>query len=220
MPLVVLGAIRFKSNIQLKAWLFWILLSLLLAIISPNAFLNILPYRWILLLTYPLAFYAAEAFRSVKRNSYKVGIGLILATLSLGFMVLPNNNALFYYDAFPTYVPKSMLQNTVPLADCEDTVNALQWLRSNMSNNASLIVHDAFYGWASLILNRDQLIPYGFNDPQAVAQKLEETGSVYTLYLIWWVNGSGWYGQPSMPSSFRQVYHSGRIAVFTFVFSS
>jgi hypothetical protein len=215
-PLLVLGARRFKSNLQLKAWIFWIFLSLLLVIISPNACFAFLPYRWILLLTYPLAFYAAEAFGGIKRNLYKVGVGLILATLSVGFMVLPNNTALAYYDAFPAYVPKSMLQNTVPLSDCQDTINALQWARSNMPSNAHLLVHDVFYGWASLTLNSSQLIRYGFGNPETVAQKLAENGSVYSLYLIWWVNGSGWYGQSSVSSAFRQLYQSGRIAIFTF----
>ena len=145
---------------------------------------------------------------------------MILTILIVSFMVLPNNAVLFYYDAFPTYVPKSMLQNTVPLSDCQDTVNALQWLRDNMPNNSRLLVHDVFYGWASLTLNSSQLISYGFGNPEIVAQELEENDSVFSLYLIWWVNGVGWYGQPSIASTFRQVYQSGRIAVFTFVFPS
>ena len=217
-PLLVLGVRRFKSNLQLKAWILWIFLTLLLIIISPNFLFAVPPYRWILLLTYPLAFYAAEAFSRIKRNLYKLGIGLILATLSVGFMVLPNNNALFYYDTFPAYVPKSMLQNTVPFSDCQDTANALQWAQNNMPSNAHLLVHDVFYGWASLTLNNSQLIRYGFGNPETVAQKLEENGSVYPLYLIWWVNGSGWYGQSSVSSAFKQVYQSGRIAVFTVYF--
>ena len=89
-----------------------------------------------------------------------------------------------------------------------------------MPSNASLLVHDVFYGWASLTLSSGQLISYGFGDPEAVAQKLDESGLVFPLYLIWWVNGSGWYGQLSVSSAFRQVYQSGRIAVFTFVFRS
>ena len=217
-PLVVLGAKKSKSNLQLQAWIFWIFLSLLLAIISPNAFLAV-PYRWTMLLTYPLAFYAADAFAGLKLNLYKVSVGLMLATFSVGFMVLPNNSALPYYNAFPTYIPKSMLQNTVPLSDGQDTVNALQWAGSNMPVNAHLLVHYAFHGWASLTLDDNQLIPYGFSNPEMVAQKLVENGSTYPLYLIWWINGSGWYGQPTVSSVFRQIYQSGRIAIFTFTSS-
>ncbi|MCW4047212.1 MAG: hypothetical protein NWE99_06585 [Candidatus Bathyarchaeota archaeon] len=219
-PLLILGYRRFKTNLQLKAWIFWIFLSLLLIFISPNAFFNVFPYRWIILLTYPLAFYATAAFGGLKLNSYKgatlLFTSLLIGTLSLGFLGLPNGTTFSYYDAFPTYVPKSMLQNTVPLTDCQDTTNALQWVRDNMPSNAHLLVHDAFYGWASLTLNSSQLIYYGYNNPEITAQKLEEKGSAYSLYLIWWANGSGWYGQSSVSSAFRQVYQSGRMTVFIY----
>jgi hypothetical protein len=215
-PLLVLGARRFKGNLQLKVWIFWIFLSLLLVIVSPSAFFAVFPYRWTLLLTYPLAFYAAEGFASLKLNAYKAGVGLMLATLSVGFMILPNTLAFPYFGLFTLYVPSSMLQNTVSLSDSQDTVNALQWVRNNMPSDARLLVHDVFYGWASLTLDGSQLIRYGYGNPEAMAQKLEENGSVYHLYLIWWINGSGWHGQPTVSSAFRQVYESGRLAVFTY----
>ena len=85
-----------------------------------------------------------------------------------------------------------------------------------MPSDARLLVHDVFYGWASLTLDGSQLIPYGYGNPETVAQKLEENGSEYQLCLIWWISGSGWRGQPTVSSAFRQVYQSGRIAVFTF----
>jgi hypothetical protein len=216
LPLVVLGFRRLRSNLQLKVWVCWILVLLLLVIISPNAFFAVFPYRWTLLLTYPLAFYAAEAFTGLRLNAYKLGAGLILATFSLGFMVLPNNLAFPYYVAFPLYVPTSMLQNTVPLSDSQDTANALQWVRNNMPSDARLLVHDAFYGWASLTLDHDQLVPYEYGNPETIAQELVENGSEYQLYLIWWVNGSGWHGQPTVSSAFGEVYESGRIAVYEY----
>jgi hypothetical protein len=218
-PLLVLGVRRFKGNLQLKVWISWIFLSLLLVVVSPSAFFAVFPYRWTLLLTFPLAFYAAEGFASLKLNVYKAGVGLMLATLSVGFMVLPNSLAFPYFGLFTLYVPSSMLQNTVSLSDSRDTVNALQWVRNNMPSDARLLVHDVFYGWASLTLDGSQLIPYGYGNPETMAQKLEENGSEYKLYLVWWVDGSGWHGQPTVPSAFSEVYESGRIAVFTYNYS-
>lgn len=215
-PLLVRSARRFKANLQLKVWISLIFFFMLIAFISPNTFIAVPPYRWILLLTYPLAFYAADAFTFLKSNSHKAAIGLMLVALSVGFVALPNNLAFPYYAAYPTYVPTSMLQNTVSLSDSQDTANALQWVQNNMPGNAHLLVHDAFYGWASLCLNADQLITYGYGNPETMAQNLTENGSEYQLYLIWWVNGSGWHGQPTVPSVFRQVYESGRIAVFIY----
>jgi hypothetical protein len=214
LPLVVLGVRRFGSNLQLNAWVLCIFIVLSLAI--ANVFIAVLPYRWILLLTYPLTFYAAEGFASLKVNAHKAGVGLMLAILSVSFMVLPNTSAFPYFGLFTLYVPSSMLQNTVSLSDSQDTVNALQWVRNNMPSDARLLVHDVFYGWASLTLDGGQLILYGYGNPETMAQKLEENGSEHLLYLIWWINGSGWHGQLTVSSAFRQVYESGRIAVFTY----
>jgi hypothetical protein len=214
LPLVVLGVRRFGSNLQLNVWVLCVFIALSLAI--ANVFIAVLPYRWILLLTYPLAFYAAEAFANIKLNAYKAGVGLMLAILSVGFIALPTNSPFPYYVAFTKYVPTSMLQNTVSLSDSQDTANALQWIQNNMPSDAHLLVHDAFYGWASLTLDRSRLIPYGYDDPEGTAQKLIENGSENPLYLIWWVNGTGWHGQPTVSSAFRQAYKSGRIAVFIY----
>ena len=215
-PLLLLSARRFGKNLQLSAWVCWVLLAVLLAMISPSASFNVLPYRWILFLTYPLAFFAADAFARLKLNLYKVGVGLMLATLSLGFIFLPNSMPFPYFTLFPSYVPTSMLQNTVSLSDCQGTVNALSWAKANMNNNSRLLVHDAFHGWASLTLDSDQVIPYGYANPAAYAQSLVDNGSKDQLYLIWWVNGSGWNGQPTVSSVFNQVYVSGKIAVYAY----
>jgi len=214
-PLLVLGARRFRSNLQLKAWIFLILIMLLSVIISLNAFLAVLPYRWTLLLTYPLAFYAAEGFAGLKLNVYKAGVGLMLATLSLGFIVLPSISPFPYYVAYPTYVPTSMLQNTVPVADCQDTTNALLWLKNNMDGNARLLTHTVFYGWALLALNESQVVLYEYGNPGDTAKIVSEEG-YSQIYLIWWTSGQGWHGQSTLPSSFEEVYQSGKITVYSY----
>jgi hypothetical protein len=217
-PLLVFGARRFKSNIQLKTWILWSIIPLLLVVLSPTPLLigGVLPYRWTLLLTYPLAFYAIEGLSRIKWNWYKVGVGLILAILSVGFLALPNNSALSYFGYYPSYVPKSMLQNTMQLSDCQDTVNALSWARGNMPGNGYLLVHEAFQGWAVLNLNSNRLIFYNFQNPEEFAQKQQESNPSNSLYLIWWVNGTGWYNQSTIPASFNELYHSGNIAIYKY----
>jgi hypothetical protein len=218
LPFLVFGVRRLKSNIQLKAWIIWSFIPILFVLV-PNVFIGgVLPYRWILMLTYPLAFYAAEGFSAIKWNWYKIGVATILIILSVSFFASPNNYAASYYGNFPSYVPKSMLQNTVPLSDCQDTVNALVWAQNNMPNNANLLVHQAFYGWATLTININRLIYYGFNNPVEMAQNKSSSSNV--LYLIWWVNGTGWYGQPNLPESFIELYHSGNIAVYNYSVTS
>ena len=217
LPLLVFGARKFKGNLHLNAWVVWILVALSIVIVSPNVSFTVVPYRWTLLLVYPLVFFAAEAFAGLKLNLYKLGTGLILATFSLGFMVLPNISAFPYYGHFSLYVPTSMLQNTVTLSDCQDTVNALQWIENRIDDSeARLLVHDVFYGWASLTLDNDQLIPYGYETPELVAQELVANCSESLLYLIWWTTGNGWHGQPTVSSMFEEVYETGNIAVYSY----
>jgi hypothetical protein len=221
LPLVALGFKRFKGNLQLKAWILWVLIALLSAIISPNAFVAALPYRWILLLTYPLAFFAADGFARLrldvlKTGVLKVGMGVVLVTLSLSFLVLPYSLAFPYFSFGSVYTPVSMLHNTMPLSDCQDTVNALHWVGSRLDNGSRLLVHDAFYGWAVLTLDGGHVLCYGYDNPASYAQRLVDSGSTGRLYLIWWVNGGGWCGQPTVSSVFEEVYASGEIAVYVY----
>jgi hypothetical protein len=180
----------------------------------------VLPFRWILLLTYPLSFYAVEGFFAIKWNwqkiVYKIAVGFIIALLTVSFMVLPNSGASGYFGAYPTYVPKSMLQNTIQLSDCQDTANALLWAKNNMPPNGYLLVHEAFYGWATLSFNSSQLLPYFFSNPADVVGSIHHDNPSGQLYLIWWVNGTGWYGQPTVSASFNELYHSGNIAIYQY----
>ena len=222
-PLLIFGARGLKGNIQLKAWVIWLLIPLLLVIVSPNNLFigGVLPFRWAMLLTYPLSFYVVEGLFSIKWNwyktFYKVAIGLIIAILSVGFMVLPNNDSLSYFGNYPTYIPKSMLQNTVQLSDCQDTTNALLWAQNNIPANGYLLVHQAFYGWATLYFDLNRLNPYFFANLTNIASNIQENSTSNPLYLIWWINGSGWYGQPNVPASFSEIYHSNNIAVYKYL---
>ena len=61
-PLLIFGLRGSKSNIHFKAWVLWAVIPVLLVILSPKTFFlgGVLPFRWILLLTYPLSFLAVE----------------------------------------------------------------------------------------------------------------------------------------------------------------
>jgi hypothetical protein len=83
-----------------------------------------------------------------------------------------------------------------------------------MPSHASLLTHSAFYGWATYIVDGSRLINYGFQDPVKAAQ--ENSKSSNELYLIWWVNGTGWYGQTTLPESFKELYNSGNIAIYNY----
>jgi hypothetical protein len=223
LPLVLVGIWRLK-NFQIRSWLMVSLILLWVPMVSPS---NL---RWVIMLTYPLAFCAVEALSRLRFVSWKrfgftlrrigvICLVLVVSTLSLSFMVMPPQNPFPYFsesvNSYVYQIPTSMLQNTISKAYCADTVTALQWFRDNINSGAVLLTHRAFYGWAMLTVNADQLVLYEYDNPANSANVLAQEGQS-KIYLIWWVNGKGWYGQPTVPSSFDEVYHSGEIAIYTY----
>jgi hypothetical protein len=213
-PIALLGSKR-RINPDLEAWILWTLIAVSASVVSATVFFGILPYRWILLLTFPLAFVAVEGFGQLRKRRDKLVITAVLIFLSFSFVALPSGFTLPYLSAFSHYGPTSMLQNTVSLSDCQDTLNALHWVGENGGNDSCLLTHDAFYGWAVLANNNEKLIPYGYDDPEVTATELIRNGSGYRVYLIWWINGTGWHGLVNVPKSFNEVYRSGKIAIYS-----
>jgi hypothetical protein len=224
LPLVLVSLWRL-GNLQLRSWLLLSLILLLLPIASVS------PYRWILMLTYPFAFYATDALsrlKSIKWKRFKFTVHriailyLVLSTviLSFGFIFMASEKPFLYFNSahFNNYVyqiPSSMLQNTISITDCQDTVNALQWFKDNVNSSALLLTHTVFYSWALSTLNQDQVVNYGFGNPATAAVSVAQEGHSQ-IYLIWWINGQGWYAQPTLPSSFHEVYQSGKIAIYSY----
>lgn len=224
LPLVIISARRF-GNFQMRTWILLIFIASLIPMVSPS---NL---RWTMMLTYPLAFYVSEALSRLKAINWKrfkltvhrvAILYLVLSTaiLSLGFMLKPPETPLSYFDArqYNSYIyqiPSSMKQNTVSLTDCNDTTNALQWFKNNINGNALLLTHRAFYGWALSTVNRGQVVLYEYDNPANAAQTLSQEGHDQ-IYLIWWENGQGWYAQPTVSSSFKEVYNSGKIAIYNY----
>ena len=224
LPFIIIGLWRFR-NLQMGSWL---VVSLILLFLP---FASVSPYRWLLMLTYPLAFYTIECLSGLKSSKlkrfkisiYKIALFyLILSTaiFSFGFMFMNSEEPFFYFspaqfNSYSNQIPSSMLQNTLPLSDCQSTINSLQWFKNNVDSSALLLTHTAFYGWALLTLNENQVRNYGFGTPTTGRNQFAQE-RYSQIYLIWWVNGQGWYGQPSLPSAFHQVYQSGKIAIYSY----
>lgn len=206
----ILAGIKHLRSLELKIAFFWCLLMPFSSIFSPCA------YRWTLMLVFPAAFFAVEGFGRFGSRLWKKSVGVFLILLSVSFVLLPAEVAFPYFWVFPSYVPSSMLQNSVPLRDCGDVVRALSWVVINIGSNGVLLVHDAFHGWALLYLNdSDRVVCYGYENPEEVALEKFENG-YSRLFLVWWVAGEGWHGWASLPSCFVEVFRSNRIAVYTY----
>lgn len=224
MPLALLS-IKHLGSFQLRSWL---ILTLLLLLV-PFAFVS--PYRWLILLIYPFAFYIAESLtmlKPVRLRCFKIPLQkiallyLVSSTviLSIGYIFMPPEEPFVYFN--PDYVncyqyqiPTSMLQNTISIADLRSTTEALQWFKSSENETALLLTHTVFYSWALLSLNENQVRTYGFEEPDKAADLATRDG--YTeIYVIWWINGRGWYALPTLPTSFIEVYHAGEIAIYKY----
>jgi hypothetical protein len=228
LPLTLIGIRRFR-NLQLESWLLISLILMLLPIASVS------PYRWVLMLTYPLTFFATDALsriRSIKWKRYwftvqKIAIiYLVLSTiiLSFGFIFATSEKPFTYFNPsqfnyYAFQIPSSMLQNTISLTDCQGTSNAIQWFKDNSNSSSLLLTHTVFYSWALLTLNESQVRNYGFEEADKAAMAAAQEGHSQ-LYLIWWGKGQGWYSQPTLPSSFQEVYQSGKIAIYNYTATS
>ncbi|MFB3889447.1 MAG: hypothetical protein ACE14S_08140 [Candidatus Bathyarchaeia archaeon] len=224
LPLAILSFRRFR-DFQMRTWLVLILIASLIPLVSPS---NL---RWIMMLIYPLAFYVAEGMSRLRSMPWKwfkmtalkaaaVYLAVTTAVLSLGFMMDTPENPLPYFNpgqlnGYIYQIPSSMLQNTVSISDCADTAKAFAWFRDNAADDAVMLAHRAFYGWAMLTLNERQVVLYEYDNPVQVAEALAQSGQSH-LYVVWWISGLGWYGQSSLSSDFEEVYRVGRMAVYAY----
>jgi hypothetical protein len=222
-PLAVLSIKHFK-NFQMQSWIVLIFLAAFVPMVSPSGL------RLIMLLVYPLVFYAVDGLSVLKNVRWPrfgktvLGAGMaylaaITVILSVGFMVMPAETPFPYFSAGGLnshiyQIPSSMLQNSVPISDCQGVEDAVQWVKGHMDQNSLLLSHRAFYGWELSAINAGQVLLYEYDNPAQVAGNL--TGTYSNVFLIWWVDGKGWYGLPTVPSVFHEVYHSGNIAVYTY----
>jgi hypothetical protein len=208
LPFILIGIKHFR-NLELRIWLFWCLILPLSSIFSPYA------YRWTLLLIFPAAFFAIEGFGRFDSKLWKKLLSGVLILLSGSFILLPAEFAFPYFGIFTSYVPSSMLQNSIPLCDCRDVETALLWTRNILASDGILLVHDAFHGWALTFLDRSRVTCYGYENPKETAEKMFSNG-YNRLFLVWWVPGEGWHKWTTLPSCFVEIFRSNRIAIYTY----
>jgi hypothetical protein len=245
LPLVVLGFRDLKDWI-LKYWLVWCaVVPLLLAIFPslPLYFWN----RWVYLLVYPLLFFAVagldELWRlqsdhklKVKRLFPKV-VAIIYVLLLLvlsGFYLAeaPDNQISLFSAANPylTFIPSSMLQNTIPISDNPALENCFNWINNNSPNDSAVIVHYALYNLAAIYVRDRTVVSVDSNssmwvflnnetvlvDGMVSASRQAIASGNSSVYTVWWTNNEGWYKVATLPPEFYQVYQYGRMAVYMY----
>src|SRR5205807_765815 len=87
----------------------------------------------------------------------------------------------------------------------------------DMQDSSVLITHEGIYGWAREYLPgySDRVVNYGHASPILGVQMARSAGYSKIL-MIWWVNGSGWYGQRDVPSGFSPLTVDGNMAIYQY----
>lgn len=219
-PFLFFG-IRKVTNRPLQIWT-----ALSIAIVASRLF----PYygpiqisnRWSLLLDIPVCIYGAaglvRAFRThwhlpfSPRILFSAVLILMLASATL-YISLPAESAFSYYTEYPSFVPSSMIQSSIPLSQMANLRTLLSWVALNMGPDTILITHQAIYGWARTYVRSENIVNYGFASPLEGLNQARTAGYKSVL-MIWWNNGSGWYGQQTVPNGFIQTVTAGDLALF------
>ncbi len=245
LPLVAIGFRGLKDWI-LKYWIVWCVIAPLLLAVFPS-----LPLyywnRWVNLLVYPLLFFAVAGldklwhFQSMRKKKLKrlipkaVALSYVVLLLALsGFYLAasPENQIPLFSSANPylSFIPSSMLQNTLPISDNPALVNCFNWVNTHSSNDSAVVIHYALYNLANIYVHGPVVIQVKTDAPMWVFLNNETVlvdGMVgvsrqalvagnSSVYTVWWINGEGWYQVSTLPPEFTQVYQYGQMAVYKF----
>jgi len=191
--------------------------------------------RWMLMLVFPLTYYAVNGFVKILHSTMpaalslrplgalKVGTraakGLVLVSVVCGFVFMTSpmflgRGGVFALPTTVVYIPSTMLCNTVPLVDVDGVVEAFRWVDTTMDEDSCLLAHDALFYWARFSLNGQCTIVFFKNDVYGAVGLGAEHGCERFL-LVWWNRDIGWYGF-KVPETFKPVYDAGRISVFEY----
>ncbi len=209
-PMLLFIAFGFLFDKGLMCWTVSLAVGSFSILVVPFAGIP-LWHRWLFMMTFPMMIFTVRGLVRFKGRVTEAFL-VLLVLLSAAFMILPPENALIYYSNPYTlsYIPSTMMQNTVPLPVSPDIVNALQWLNGMQFANPVLVAPSSFVGWAKLY----STIPgvYGFSDP---AQVNDGNFLAYNhVFLLYWVVGKGWFKPSLMPAGMVEIHHSGDIAIY------
>lgn len=227
-PLIFIGWRR-TPNSDLRNWSIVCLIgavSVLFPFLGPNAPSG----RWVLLLDLPFCTYSTAGLSVLMtprglpqtligriRKLAIPSLSLFLIILGSLYILVPAQQAMTYYTLFPTLMPTSMIQNSIPSSDMPSLRYLLNQAALDMQDNSVLITHEGIYGWAREYLPgySDRVVNYGHASPILGVQMARSAGYSKIL-MIWWVNGSGWYGQRDVPSGFSPLTVDGNMAIYQY----
>jgi len=194
------------------------------------------------MLVYPFVFYAVNGIEKVWKSqsgiavsnvkwlrwmkvSKRIVFGISLLTITLGsiFMTTPLIFDRFGVSSIPTtykaflrfsYIPSTMLYNSIPLRDVNGVVKSLEWLNGQTNDHSAVLLQQDLVWWADLYLDKKYVIVYYQMDVEkALGAALNHVFD--PIYVVWRNQNIGWYGI-IVPKYFIYVFSSDRISVYQY----
>lgn len=230
-PLIAYG-VTIVKNPELRVWTM-VSLAGVFSALFPFVGLPIASYRWALLMSVPLCVYATAgllritatscntpAFMTlIRKKITPIFLGLLVISATL-YIAMPAAQSMAYFSLFPNAMPTSLIQNTVPLSDMNDLRILLDWAAMHMTPRTALLAHEALYGWVRAYLPTTvNVVNYWVYSP-LTGVSIAKASGYSSAVMIWWINGSGWHGQPTVPSEFVPLKYQGRLVVYQYVWQS
>jgi hypothetical protein len=168
-------------------------------------------HRWLFMLVFPGMVFATVGFLRLGRRARAAAL-VIFVFLGIAYIGPPNGFSFPYYSTAGTwsYVPPSLMRNTVLLQDCPDVVRAAAWINDHRTPSSVVLADIWFVGWAKLYVNSTDV--YGFVDPAQVTNG--NFTSYQHVYVLDWLRGQGGFQARLLPPGAFEVSSSGRIAVY------
>jgi hypothetical protein len=159
-------------------------------------------------------------------------LALLLALSAFYLAANPQSQIAFFStdNAYLAFIPSSMLQNTLPISDNPSLVRCFDWINSNTSADSVVVIHYALQDLADIYVKGKLIVPVNqnpsmwvyLNNESALAGGMVDAAQTAisdgnsSAYTVWWISGQGWYGIPSLPPCFHEVYTSGNMAVYSY----
>jgi len=233
LPLVFIGFFR---NQVLDIWLIILLIGSFDALITPFFALNFW-YRWMLMIVYPFVFYAVNGVGRVWQSRSAIAVsgnkwlrwmkvskrsvlGILLLTVLLGsiFMATPllfDRYGVFSIPTTWSYIPSTMLYNSIPFRDVDGLLQVFKWLNSYMYDHSAVLLQQCIVSWADIYLDKRYTIVFYQIDVEK-AIEVARNDDFDPIYLVWWNQDIGWYGITVPDRDFISVFSYDRMSVFVF----
>lgn len=205
----------FKDKV-VSVWLCLGLIGSFSTVIFPFHVPSLPPYRWMVLVVYPLTLYAVNGFdklRFLKRKSFNfVSLILLLLVVNIptwGFLGFIQQPSCF---CRANVLPEMMALSSIPIHDIEATIGLIK--KFDEVEGTVLIVHGHYFGWVSYFTWK-RVVTFGelYGEDRTIQQAVElvQSENGRDIYLLWYLDSEAY------SSGFTKIAQKGTMKLYKYV---